>query len=270
VIVMKSYSATRRRGATVITIASAIFASLFALAMAGSSLAQDVSTGVPSWDELDSVLVLPPVYRPDGAGSAKSEPNDACAEGCSSSSDPDVGEPPSAVAGTADNPTNVSAGTADDPADNPPADNSTDEGAAAEGSTPQEASLPQQAAAADGQQGADAPDSPLGSAEEYEKEAAAEEMGTSGVVQGPSVIIGAPIFLPGTLAPAEPAITPGRSQLTSPAWMPQPMARVVPLPSIVPRGFPRTMGVFSGGAFSGRFRGGFPHMSGFHGGFGRR
>jgi len=200
VIVMKSYSATRRRSATVITIASAIFASLFALAMAGSSLAQDVSTGVPSWDELDSVLVLPPVYRPDGAGSAKSEPNDACAEGCSSSSDPDVGESPSAVAGTADNPANVSAGTADDPADNPPADNSTDEGAAAEGSTPQEASLPQQAAAADGQQGADAPDSPLGSAEEYEKEAAAEEMGTSGVVQGPSVIIGAPIFFAGDLS----------------------------------------------------------------------
>jgi hypothetical protein len=272
--VMKSYSATGRRGAAV-SIAVAALVLLFAAAMAGTALAQDASKAVPSggssWDELDSVLVLPPVYRPDAAD-AESEPTDPCAEGCSTSSDPGIGQSPAAVAGTADNPANASAGTADNPADNP-----TDASAAADGSVPEESGSQQATAATGGdQQSADSVDAPLGSAQvgspqDYEaQQAAAQELGAAGLAQAPSVIIGAPIgpyYVPGAFASGAPVFAPIRSLPTS-SWMPQPMARVAPLPSLVPRGLPRTMAAFPGGGFG--FRGGFPAMSGFHGGFGRR
>src|SRR5271155_5262116 len=199
--VMKSYSATMRRGVAV-TIVAAAFTALIAIATAGSLLAQDTSKGVPSWNKLDSVLVLPPVYRPDAAANAESEPTDGCAEGCSSSSDPDVGQVPRAVAGTADNPANASAGTADDPADNPP-----DESAAVDGSTAEDSGSQQQAALPGGdQQSVDNLDPSVGSAQDYQAQTAAQEFGSAGVVQAPSVIIGvppiSPYYVPGTFAPS--------------------------------------------------------------------
>jgi hypothetical protein len=278
---MKPYSATgwcgavavRRRGNLAAMLAAAAFAPLFAVAMAGTSLAQDVSEGAPSWEKLDSVLVLPPVYRPGTAADAESEPADTCAEDCANPGDPDAGQSPAAVAGTADNPANASAGTADNPADDP-----TDASAAADGSLPQESgSKPPTAAATGGdQQGADSVDAALGSTgvgspEDYEaQQATAQELGAAGFAQAPSVIIGAPIgpyYVPGAFASGAPVFAPVPSLPTS-SWMPQPMARVAPLPSLVPRGLPRTMAAFPGGGFG--LRGGFPHMAGFHGGFGRR
>jgi hypothetical protein len=186
---MKPCSATGRRNLAA-TIAVVAFAGLFGVVMAGTSLAQDTSKDVTSWDALDGVLELPPVFLPDPAANAESEPTDTCAEDCSSSSDPDDSQSSAALAS-------------------------------------------------------------IGSAQEYEAQAAAEELGTSGMVQVPIVIIGAPI---------------GPYYLLSSARMWQPMARVVMLPSIVPHGLPRPMAAFSGGGLRG-FRGGF---SGFHGGFGRR
>jgi len=263
---MKSYSATgrhdtvavRRRTHVAAMFAAAAFAPLFAVLMAGTSLAQDASESTPSWEKLDSVLVLPPVYRPDAAANAESEPTDACPEGCSTSSDPDIGQLPTAVAGTADNPANASAGTADNPADNP-----TDASTAADGSAKEASGAQQQAAATGGDLASpDNLDSPIGTAQDYEaQQAAAQELGASGIVQAPSVIIGAPIgpyYVPGTFGAGAPTFAPMRSLPTS-SWMPQPMARVAPLPSIVPRGFPRTMAAFPGGGFShgfGGFRGG--------------
>lgn len=186
---MKPYNATGRRNVAA-TIAVVAFAGLFGLVMAGTSLAQDTSKDVTSWDALDGVLELPPVFLPDPAANAESEPTETCAEDCSSSSDPDDGQSSAALAS-------------------------------------------------------------IGSAQEYEAQAAAEELGTSGMVQVPVMIIGAPV---------------GPYYLLSSAWRQQPMARVVPLASIVPHGVPRPLPAFSGGGLGG-FRGGF---SGFHGGFRRR
>ena len=212
--------------------------------MAGTSLAQDTSKDVTSWDPLDRVLELPPVFRPGPSANAESQPTDTCAEDCSSSSDPGDGRSSAAVPGTADNTANVRAGTADNP---------TDESAADDGFIPQE-SVPQQQSAATGDDldGSGNLDGSIGSAQDYQAQAAAEELGTSGIVQVPAVIIGAPVG-PYYL-------------LLSPAWMQQPMARVVPLRPIVPHGVPRPIAAFPAGGFGG-FRGGF---SGFHGGFGRR
>jgi hypothetical protein len=94
---MKSYSVTRQccevavRRLAVITIKITV-AAAFAVAMAGPSQAQDDSASDSSWDwlnsvRLDSVLVLPPVYRPD----AESVPADACAEDCPGSSNQGIG-----------------------------------------------------------------------------------------------------------------------------------------------------------------------------------
>jgi hypothetical protein len=271
--VMKSYSASRRGGAVAVrrratlAVMSATFALMFAAAIVGTSRAQDTSKGDSSWERVDSVLVVPPVYRPDA-----SEPADACAEDCASVDNPGAGELPSAVTGTADNPANASAGTADDP---------TDDSAAADGSTPDgSGSQEQQAAAAGGdQQSADSLDPSIGSAQDYQEQQAAQELGNYGIVQVPAVIIGVPVgsYYPrGTSALAAPASAPARS-LSSPAWMPPPMPRVVPQPSIVPHGVPGTVGAFPGGfpggfhgGFAGSFHGGFSQMSGFRGGFGHR
>lgn len=221
---MKPYSATNRRNGSVTIAAVVAFAALLWMVMAGRSPAQDTSKDVTSWDPLDRVLELPPVFRPDPAANAEFQPS-------------------AAVAGTADNPANMRAGTADDP---------TDESAADDGSIPQESVSQQQAAATgDDLEGSGNLDGSIGSAQDYEAQAAAEELGTSGVVQVPAVIIGAPI---------------GPYYLLSPARMEQPMARVVPLRSIVPHGVSRPVAAFPARGFGG-FRGGF---SGFHGGFGRR
>jgi len=270
--------AVRRCAPVAVMFAAVAFVPLFAIVMAGASLAQDASEGAPSWEKLDSVLVLPPVYRPDAAANAESEPADGCTEDCSSTNDPGDDQSPTAVAGSADNPANASAGTADNPADNP-----TDAGAAADGSTPEAAGSPQQSAATgDDPQSADnlggsVGSAQVGSAQDYEaQQAAAQEPGASGVVQAPSVIIGAPVgpyYGPRAFGSAATAFAPVRPLPASPAWMPQPMAEVAPLPSIVPYGFPPTVAAFPGGGLSGRFggfHGGFSHVSGFHGGFGRR
>jgi hypothetical protein len=231
--------------------AAAAFALMFAVAMAGPSQAQDASKGGSSWDwldsvRLDSVLVLPPVYRPD----AESAPADAYAAGCPDSSDPGLGESPSAVTGTADDPANASAGTAD---------NSADESAGSDDSAPDgSGSQEQQAAASGDPQSADSLDSSLGSIQDYEaQQTAAAELGNYGIVQAPSVIIAAPVgryYTRRTFLSAAPVFAP--------------TARVVPRPSIVLPRFPRTVGGVPSGFFGG-FRGdGFSHMSGVHGGFG--
>lgn len=280
---MKFYGATKRRGAVAVrrrasvavTAVAATFALMFAAVMAGTSQAQDAIKGdsssgdSSSWERVDSVLVIPPVYQAKG----KSDPADACAEDCSNLpnlSDPGIGESPSAVAGTADNPENASAGTADDPAANQP-----DEGTAVDGSTPGgSGSQEQQAAAGDDQQSADSIDPSIGSPQDYQEQQEAQELGNYGIVQAPAVIGGAPAglyYLPGTSVPAATGLAPTRSLPSSPAFIPQP--RMVPMPSIVPRGVPGTMGAFAGGfhgGFAGDFHGGFAPMMGFHGGFGHR
>jgi hypothetical protein len=271
--VMKFYIATsrrvalavRRRGMVLVTIATVAFALTLLIATAGPSLAQDASKG-DSWERVDSVLVVPPVYRPDTSSSA-----DTCAEDCPSSINPGSGQAPVAVAGTADNPDNPSAGTADNPSDS----------AAAVGSTPDGSSLQEQQAAAASAAGDDprnADGLSVGSAQDYdEQQAEVEQPGNYGVVQMPPVIIAAPVGsyrARGTSASAAPVFPGARSLPASPAWMPQPMAKVAPLPSIVPHGFPQVMTGFPGGGFhgglGGGFHGGFAGMSGFHGGFGRR
>lgn len=270
---MKFCSAIRRRGAiavrryvtVAVTIAPGVFALMFAAVMVGTSQAQDAGTGDSSWEKIDSVLVLPPVYRPDAAADAGSETADACAEDCASSSDADNSGFPIAVAGTADNPAGASAGTADNP---------TEESVAVGGSMP-DGSQEQQAIAAGDRQSADNLDDSVGSTQDYEEQAA-RDPGAYGIASVPSVIIGVPIgpkygpnYGPRTFAPTAPVFAPARSLPTSSSWMPQPMAKVAPLPSIVPRVIPRTVGGFPGG-FSGGFHGGFSHMAGFHGGFGHR
>lgn len=175
-----------RRGASGTQRNSLIFALMFAIAMARPSQAQDASEGGSSWDwldslRLDSVLVLPSVYR--GVGSV---PTDACAEDCPDSSNQGVGESPRAVAGTADDAVNANAGTADNPAD----DSAGPDASVVDGSDLQE----QQAAAGGDPQSADSLDSSLGSIQDYEaQQAAAAELGNYGIVQAPSVIIVAPV-----------------------------------------------------------------------------
>ncbi len=99
----------------------------------------------------------------------------------------------------------------------------------------------------------------IGSAQDYQEQQEAQELGNYGIVQAPAVIVGAPAglyYLPGTSIPALRVLLPrGRCRRHRP-WMPQPMQKVVPLPSIVPHGLPANNGSFSGG-FAGGFHGGF-------------
>jgi hypothetical protein len=254
---MKSYSACGRRGAVAITVATGAFALMFAAVMVGTSYAGEAGADSSNWQKVDRVLVLPRVYQPSESANA---PADVCAEDCP---DPGSAESPIAVQGTADVP--------------------TDEGVAVNGSTPdQSGSQEQQAGGGGAEQSADSLDGSIGSAQDYQVQAAAPELGSSGIVQVPGAIMAAPIrsysyYIPGTpsyYVPRTPVFAPERSFPTSPAWMPPPMPTVVPRPSIVPQGIPRTIGGFPGG-FGGGFRGGgfrgnFGPMTGFHGGFGHR
>lgn len=220
--------------------------------MAGTAYAQDTSRGGSDWEQVERVLVLPPVYQPGVAANAHP---DGCAADCTNPSDSGSAESPIAVAGTADDPTDASAAV---------------DGSAPDGSGWQE----QQTAAGDAQQDADSLDSSVGSAQDYQaqQQMAAQQVGSAAMVQVPATIIGPsawPYYTIGTYAPAGPTYFPGRSFPSSPAWMPPPMPRVVPRPSIVPHAIPRTIGSFPG-SFPGGFRGSFAPMSGFHGGFGHR
>jgi hypothetical protein len=234
---------------------------MFVAVMVGTSYAGDAGADGSNWQKVDKVLVLPQVYQPSGAANA---PADVCAKDCA---DPGSAESPVAVQGTADVP--------------------TDEGVAVNGPTLDESGSQEQRAA-DAEQSVDGLDGSIGSAQDYQAQAAAQELGPSGIVQAPGVIIGAPTgpyiigapigpyYVPRTSALASPVFAPVRSFPTSPAWMPPPMPTVVPRPSIVPPGIPRTIGSFPGG-FSGGFRGegggfrgSFGPMTGFHGGFGHR
>ena len=259
---MKSYSASGRRGTVAITVAIGAFALIFVAVMAERSYAGDAGADGSNWQKVDKVLVLPRVYQPSGTADA---PADVCAEDCT---DPGSAEPPVAVQGTADIP--------------------TDEGVAVNGSAPDQSGSQEQQAAGDGaEQSADSLDNPIGSAEDYQVQAEAPELGSSGIGQVPGAIIAAPIrsysyYLPGTPSyyfprtyiPRTPVFAPVQSFPTSQAWMPPPMPTVVPRPSIVPPGIPRTIGSFPGrfsGGFRGEgFRGSFGPMAGFHGGFGHR
>ena len=255
---MRSYGISIRLGVAVKTAAAAAVALTLAVVLAARSQAQDTSKDGSAWNMFDDVLVLPPVYRSD----AMSAPTDACAEDCPASSNQGIGETPSAVAGTADDPADASAGTADNPAD---------ESAGADGSTPDGSGWQEQQAAAGGDpQSADGLESSLGSVQDYEVQQAesAAELSNYGMARAPSVIIAVPVgpfYAPRTFYRAAPVFAP--------------VARVAPRPSIVPRGVPGTVagfhsrffGSFSGRSFShmsGFHGGGFSHMSGFHGGFG--
>ncbi len=255
---MKFQSAWHGRGfASTSSIAAGSFALMLAAVMAGTACAQDTSRGGSDWELVARVLVLPPVYRP---GVAANAPPDGCAADCTNPSDSGGAESPTAVAGTADDPTDASVAV---------------DGSAPDGSGSQEQ---QTAAAGDAQQDADSLDSSVGSAQEYQdqQQMAAQELGSAGIIQVPATVIGPsawPYYAIGTYAPAGPIYFPGRAFPSSPAWMPPPMPRVVPRPSIVPHSIPRTIGGFSGGfpgGFPGRGQESFAPMSGFHGGFGHR
>ncbi|HVB81893.1 MAG TPA: hypothetical protein VNE82_18340 [Candidatus Binataceae bacterium] len=262
---MKSYSATRRCGVVAITITAAAFAPMLAVVIAGTSQAQSAGKDVSSWERVDNVLVVPPVYRTD-AGSA---PSDACAADCPGSTSRGVDGLPTAVVGTADDPAVAGAGTADNP---------TDESVAVNGSTLGESGPWVQQAAADGSpQNADSTDSSLGSVRAYQgQQTAAREPGDFGIVQTPPVIIAVPVrpyyapnYALGTFAPAAPTFASVRSLAGPAAWMPQPMVRAAPLPPLVLHGYSRAMEGFPRG-FNGSFNGSFPQMPGFGGGFGHR
>jgi hypothetical protein len=255
----------RRRAAHAAKLAAVALALMLVAGAAGTALAQGTSRDGSSkdgssWERLDSVLVVPPVYRPDSTA-----PADTCAEDCPGTGIPNIpnnpgrGELPIAVDGSADNPTNASAGTADNP---------TDESVAVGGPAPDGSDLQeQQAAAAGNRQSVGSLDSSPGSAQDYGQQAAAQEAGNYGIGPAPYVIIGVPVgsYAPAKPASASPAAVPARSFPTSPpaspAWMPQPMPRLAPLPPMVSRGFQPTGGVFSAG---------LQQISGFSAGFGQR
>ena len=248
---MTSRGEKRRRDARATAIAAAAFAPIFAVLATGTSLGQDTSKSDSSWERTESVLVVPPVYLPDTSASA-----DGCAEDCPNSIPPASGDSPIAVSGSADSESNASAGTADDPRDESVAVG----GYAADGSDWQQ----EQAAAARPRQGAGDPGNPLGSVQEYdERQAEAEQRGNYEPMQAPSLIIAVPAgaYAAGSAASA-PALSPGGAGVASSgvaasspsfpsaSWMPQPMARIAPLPPIVPHAAPQTMGVLSGWGLS--------------------
>ena len=242
---MKSSNVSIRRAVVAAkTAAAAAFALTLAVVVAGTSQAQVAGKDGSSWDMVDSVLVLPPVWS-----DAKSAPADACAEDCPGSSNQGIRESPNAVAGTADDPADASAGTADNPAD---------ESAGADGSTPDGSGWQEEQAAAGGDpQSADGLESSLGSAQDYEEQQAevAAELSNYGIVRAPSVTFAVPTgpyYVPRTFSSAAPVF------------------RVVPRPSIVPHGVPGPVRGFPRGFFGGFRGGGFSHMSGFHGRFGHR
>ena len=271
---MTSRGEKRRRDARATAIAAAAFAPMFAVLATGTSLGQDTSKSDSSWERAESVLVVPPVYLPDTSASA-----DGCAEDCPSSIPPAAGDSPIAVSGSADNESNASAGTADDPRDESVAVG----GYAADGSDWQQ----DRAAAARPQQGTGDPGNPLGSVQEYdERQAEAEQRGNYEPMQAPSVIIAvpagayaasgaasAPVPSPGAGVASSGVAASSRS-FPSASWMPQPMARIAPLPPIVQHAPPQTMRVFPGGALPGPGAGGFgaglSQMPGVGGGFGHR
>src|SRR5579872_726717 len=65
----------RRAVVSAKTAAAAAFALTVALAVAGMSQAQDASRDGSSWDMLDSVLVVPPVYRSDAKSAPPTQKN---------------------------------------------------------------------------------------------------------------------------------------------------------------------------------------------------
>jgi hypothetical protein len=258
--VMKSCGATRLSEACAIKLASAALVLMLAAAAPGTSLAQDASKGDTSkadssWERLDSVLVVPPVYR---LGSAA--PVDACAEDCPDSYVPTRGGAPIVVIGSADDPTNASAGTAD----NPTNESVAVSGSALDGRGSQE----RHDDAVGSQQHVDGVDGLLATAGGYpQQQATAQSPGNYGIGPVPYVIIGVPVgsHAPAAAASNSQAGVPARSfptsPVTSPAWMPQPMARAAPLPPMVSKGFQPAGGDSPAG---------FPPMSGFSAGPGHR
>lgn len=277
---MKSNGATRRREAAQLSRCSVVairwrraaafeiacaaaLALMLAVATAGPSQAQDAAKEGSSWERVDSVLVLPPVFQPD----AEPAPADTCAQDCPDPGVQDGDESPSAVAGTADNAADPQAGTADNPTDESVAVG----GIAPDGSDPQEE---QQASVTSGNPrgSGELEDSPEADQNSRGQRAAAERGGYA-VAQAPPLIVAVPIRpyrAPRTFAPAPPVFAPAWSPPASPAWMPPPMVRMAPLPSIVSRGFSPTSGGFPG-AFYGRSGGiAQPNMPGLQAGFGSR
>jgi type III pantothenate kinase len=242
------------------TVAIVAFALTLIGAGAGAARAQDAvesgsSKSSSSWERVDSVLEVPPVYRPNS-----SAPADGCAEDCSGSITPGAGEAPVAVPGSADNTSNASAGTAD---------TLTDESASADDSESDDSapddtgSRQKQAAAGIARQGADAPvdsaASVQGNDQNHDEQQAEADRGDY-AIQEPPMIIVAPIgsyagvtALPAPIYSGAPIPSPA---FPSSSWMPRPVPGLAPLPSTVPS---------AGGGFGG----GFPRMPGFAIGLGQ-
>jgi hypothetical protein len=233
----------QRSVAAIKTAPSVLVIFTFALLPASESRAQDPNNEEPFWSTFDNVLVVPPVYGPNSVRS------DGCGEDCNGSNDENNGELPSSVAGTADNPENSSAGTADD---------SADDGAGENASAPDTTDWQAQDPGSSDSQGINSLEAPIGSAQEYEQQAAiAADLGSYGITPPPLVIFAAPIGLyrHRVFSPSVPIVAP---------------AREVPRPLIAPHIVSGTTGGFHNKPFGGFPHEGFSHMSGFHGGFGHR
>jgi hypothetical protein len=216
--------------------------------------AQD-SGGGESWQEVDRVLVVPQIYQPDAATAA-----DGCAEDCpDSSNQASPAEPPTVVSGTADEPAPAGAGTAEAPEETVAADGT--EGAEAAVQDPP-APEPSQVQAADA----------IGSLPDYQQQQEiADQVATGTIVQVPEPIV-VPVPLAGYVVrgfapPVSAAVRPSLPNPTT--WMPPPIARPMPLPSIVSSRLPQAS-VSMPGSSSAGFRGGFGAIGGFRGGFGHR
>ena len=215
--------------------------------------AQDSGAG-DSWQEVNRVLVVPPILKPDSVATA-----DGCAEDCSNSINP--GDPGGSVAvsGTADEPAANDAATAEDPA----GETVAGDGAAGPGPAVQEARSPDSS-----QVQADAG---LGSIQDYQQQELSDQIAAGAIVQVPEpVIVPVPtvVYAAPGFAPPVSAVVP-RTLSNPTAWMPPPIARPMPLPSIVSRGLPRASVSIPGSSSAG-LRGGFGAMPEFRSGFGRR
>lgn len=256
---MKVQSVRPGRGAIAAKFTAAGAALLLATIVAGASYANEAASGGSDWEEVDQVLVLPSVYQPVGRASNQA--------GAANPSAPDSASAGSSASAPATSP--------DCPA--PPAtldDGGAAAAAAAQGCVPADGSDPQaqQAAADAAQLDSDSSPADLGSLEAYqEQQAAAEELGASGVIQMPVVIVGPPIvpyYLPRTYAPSAPvmrhAYVPAPTFPPS-AWMPPPMTRLPPFQPMTLGAMRGGIGGFGATAPMAGFRGG---MGGFHGAMG--
>jgi hypothetical protein len=251
---MKLCTAFRLRSASILAAAVLLAIVICTAVLPCTAGAQD-SAGGDSWQEVDRVLVVPPVYPPDSPTAA-----DGCAEDCSNSVNPADPGGSVAVSGTADEPAAKDAQAAEDPAGETVAAG----GAADAGPAFPDAQVPDSSQVE--------ADNGIGSIQEYQQQELSDHIAAGPIVQVPQpVIVPAPMAaysVTGASPPRVSAVVP-QPLSNSTAWMPPPIGRPMPLPSIVSRGLPRASVSIPGSSSAG-FRGGFGAMSGFRGGFGHR